>query len=354
MILQRELLEIFLSGLSVRQRETDSLMETLEPEKLASKLDCAALVSGNLYNNTRSKNYNKKRRWCSLHKTNSHSDNECLIQKDQHLSHGNIYNKQNFLVETRPCDEAKVAISIQGSQNIYPAIIDTGATSVYVNPKEVPNLDSRKLNRAEMTTFGNNAIIPRTEAADIKFSFVEGEPHTYFRTEAKITPSLLVLVLIGQKLLESKKALIDYDKKNLFIENQSVPFSNIQKVQKNTCGNDSRAVQLTSNLVDTNKSLTSYEDLINELIQKFRNTNPLELDLFPEIEHSISLKPFHDLYEKRTKPYSFSYDKLETIQKEISNLLEKQMIIPANSPITLTSFLVKKRALRKRDKCGLY
>ena len=95
-VLDREMLQVFLSRLPYNLRQTASRLGILNLEELAEKLDPSIFLMQNLNLNTSTKenfikNYFLKKtryrergkKFCPYHKTSSHSENDCYVLKKE-------------------------------------------------------------------------------------------------------------------------------------------------------------------------------------------------------------------------------------------------------------------------------
>ena len=201
---------IFLNGLSFKQREHASLMNTLVPEEIAQKLDTAKLIAGEQQQRN-SPHFqgpsHKQREKCSIHNTYFHTNAQCREQQKK---------PRNLHVSTTK-DSTYVNINFEGTKNLTPALIDTGADRVFVNPEMLDIELKTEKNEPTLTTFGNNDSTFLNEKTKLRIIFPEADPHTIYKIDALVCRDLPVPILLGGTFLESHKVLIDYSSKEIQI-----------------------------------------------------------------------------------------------------------------------------------------
>ena len=265
---------IFLNGLSFKQREHASLMNTLVPEEIAQKLDNAKLIASEQQQRN-SPHFqgpsHKQREKCSIHNTYFHTNAQCWEQQKK---------PRNLHVSTTK-DLTYVNINFEGTKTLIPALIDTGADRVFVNPDLLDIELKTEKNEPILTTFGNNDSTFLNEKAKLRIIFPEADPHTIYKIDALVWRDLPVPILLGRTFLESHKVLIDCSSKEIQINGYKIHFTStsIERSTGNVLEQSKEPANETQEEAQKNEEQL-FKDKIRCLIHEFNQSNPKKLSLF--------------------------------------------------------------------------
>ena len=281
-LLEREILQIFLNGLPFHLRQMAASQRTLQLKELATKLDDAVFISKNLkhksinnFKNYRNKNFVKK--WCDLHKTNSHSNHECYKQNQRKQ---NNFERENKKLEERLfCPRVKILL--KSSQEPVKALLDSGSSRTLINPKHIKILNKEPLEKPIMFNCSNNQKTSCYEKSLLKFSFPEGDRNSFFSHEIILSQYIPDTMIIGLDFMKKVEGNIMFGKDTFDIHDISIPLILDNSINKK------------ENFQNNDKKILSTKNIdikdIKSLIEYTKSVYSKHIGVFPNYEHKIEL-----------------------------------------------------------------
>ncbi|CAK4618419.1 unnamed protein product, partial [Aphanomyces euteiches] len=281
-------------------------------------------------NNKKSSFTKREQKWCSLHKTKSHSDQECKTQKkskaetnfiDVESTIGSedeclhIFDPSNYTTMENTC-------IIQRQDNTLQALLDTGASVSVINHSIAgPNL--RPCSKKLLTAIGSMQSSYEVDMAIIfpQFTKHRSIPWTFYAIKNLHKP-----IIIGRDILDKMEIIVDFKQKRLVWDELSISMSpNEAEIPTDTN---------IQNTVNTN-DITEPDDEILQAIPSnlssqqhsqasvmFSNFKTLfhGLGTMQGQPYVIPMKPNHK--PAHTRPY------LAAVKAEIQRLIEMDVIKP--------------------------
>ena len=340
-LLECEILQIFLNGLPFHLQQMAASQGTLQLEELATKLDNAVFISNNLkhksinnFKNYRNKNFVKK--WCDLHKTNSHSNHECYKQNQRKQ---NNFERENKKLEERLfCPRVKILL--KSSQEPVKALLDSGSSRTLINPKHIKILNKEPLEKPIMFNCSNNQKTSCYEKSLLKFSFPEGDRNSFFSHEIILSQYIPDTMIIGLDFMKKVEGNIMFGKDTFDIHDISIPLILDNSINKK------------ENFQNNDKKILSTKNIdikdIKSLIEHTKSVSSKYIGVFPNYEHKIELFSDVNTLNKRIKPFRFCSEDISEINKQLDYMLKEDIITPSTSNICSAAFLVGKKNGKKR------
>ena len=276
---------------------------------------------------------NNSRRFCSFHRTNSHSDEECRRNRRNYESRGNEEKSERrtfFLEEPQKMVKTLEIRIIIGSSEIN-AILDTGCFHSLI-PSTIAKDEHLEIKESKssrtLTTISKEEIMTSLES-EFEFS-VKEMPEMKLKTSALVVTNMQPFIILGLKFIQENNCLLDFSTSTIRIKGRSFPLSrqNVDNAEP-----DREISEKTSALNIQNYST------IQRKIEKLSNMK-LKENTFLGVEHSIKLiseKPISQ------KAYAIPLKLQQQVKDEVKRLLEMKLIRKSQSNFASPAFPLVKR-----------
>ncbi len=152
-------------------------------------------------------------------------------------------------------------------------------------------------------------------------------------------------LIIGSNFFEAQKATLNYADKSLNIDSISVPYIGSHLTQSSKTPlpiKDINSIPAKYSIPYKPKS-ENYEKKIKSLINTNSKITYDNYGTLPNYTHNITLKENADLCSKRIEPFRFTNKDENSLLEIITDLLDKNIIIPSSSKYCSPAFLTKKK-----------
>ena len=329
----RELFEFFIGGpnhnekMILIEREIFSIEEA---HNLLSRIEATrTYYQQSEYNISKSnpRNTTTEKKYCTYHKTNKHSSNECKVlsnKSNDKYSHRNngvshtIHTRMEKLA-SRDLLVPKVTINNEHDTRI---IIDSGADYDFIFQEAVDAFSLKPYNTTKFSVeLADGSSVTVNQMVSFTLTF-QNIPHVMFKTYAYILPGLLNTLNLGFKFLAEHNLVID-PKEKMILQRDTVFGST-----------DNR---LTSN--SPIKSEENIKDDIIHLVELQKSKNP-SIGNIPNIEHEIPLTTNKPIMSREYQVPSALKGELENTLRELE---ENKIIRRSHSKFSSPVFLIPKK-----------
>lgn len=168
------------------------------------------------------KSHSEKPKFCKIHKTTSHDDNECRSQK----KNNNASDKSYALVEgyIQP-QNIELNVTINGQQT--KALVDTGSVYNYVTQHMVDkaNLKTRDLGKFAIAEMANGDTIRIEKESQVQFNLINNL-NVIYNELFRIIPESSASMILGMNFLQKNDAIINMKEGLITIDGLGVEILN--------------------------------------------------------------------------------------------------------------------------------
>ncbi|KAG0442508.1 Transposon Tf2-9 polyprotein [Dictyocoela muelleri] len=343
---------LYLSQQSINDRNTaidnllkieNSLIMIFEKQKINDSMNAENirnnnnnLVANKLMNNGKDPFIKK---WCSIHKTSSHNDNECYFKKRNDIEKSGKFkqddlNKKHFnyiIFESfSKLKILKIKLNINNVE--YSGIIDTGATNSFLSNKIVDKHELKIKGESNNVTLADGSHISSLGKIILSFGILNNK----FKHKFTVLKNLENDIILGLDFLINQKVNIDLKEMKFNIGNISLNLEKDDFYAKHYSPENSLFDNEKLNFLNAKEN---YELKINNMIKKFESTN-IKLGKIPSHKFKINLKENKII---NRKPYPLPYKYYEGVKSEIKNLLKQGIIRHSTSEYSSPAFPIIKR-----------
>ncbi|KAG0440262.1 hypothetical protein DMUE_1867 [Dictyocoela muelleri] len=166
------------------------------------------------------------RNYCSFHRTNTHSDKECLAQNksrtsqptNKHNAYKNTKNAEKtshsdnkVLAVREPIPNIKsIKIPIKIAKKEFSAVLDTGSIYNYISDKELKNIGTYKelATNQKIIKMANGIKTQTNTLIELEFTIFENS-HSKFRDRFYVLNELNNAFLLGMGFINKNKIVLD-------------------------------------------------------------------------------------------------------------------------------------------------
>lgn len=272
---------------------------------------------------------------CKLHKTNTHTDDECLVQKKKKYPLKRE-NKEEMKVikESDNClNSIYFGCMLNNSRNIYKALIDSGSTKSYISNRIV---EKENLNVCNYESFrvilanGNEEIVMSSTVINL----INKGSQKEYKVKLYILKTLTEDIILGNDFLNSFNCIINYNTRKLKTSLESIDLE--QNENDNIFKNNvpDRELLEASKLLNIGLTILDEIDVIlNDYKSKLKD-EPIE-----GYEYSIKLSTKPPV---TSKPYPIPLKYHNKFKEELKRLTDKGIIKRSTSPYSTPVFVTEK------------
>ena len=402
-LLDRELTNFFLRGLITSERTKAIELIDRPLSVIAKQLDNTTFLQNkfnipnktfsNHNNNTRhyekqnnnspsSPSSSSSRTYCSYHKMNGHSNEECYSQNHNKASSSNYQSSNrgnnnrfsnnnsntnnnksnNYLISESP--KSKVSkIELMGyiEDKKVSVNVDTGSAKSYANRNILQKAFIKSLPHSFNIRTANGDSCAVTEQADITLRLHQ-IPNQTFTVSCYVLNDLPVDINLGLDFLQENHVEISMRDNSLTFNGVpiEIPVSESDAHSKlplaeeklyERCKTDSLNNMITYINKDNNNPKDNLEiqgseeskhlhPIIEELVERQQQSNP-ELGRIEGVTHQIQTSISNISITAR--PFPVPHKLADAMSNEINDLLQKGIIIPSNSSVASRCFLIPRK-----------
>ena len=363
---KREITDFFLNGLPGHLQEAATALGHLSLDDMALKLEEIEIIRAKFHNNSHNNNnnntnyYNKKtnydrkdnsfkknstrewkKKWCSFHKSTSHTDAECKAK------HGSSSDHNNSILSGCTRSSKEIELPAKLSDTPVTVLLDTGASTSYINATLASNMEKTILDTSFVVQLGNGTKETITEKVQAKITFDQIPGSTYIAC-LYIQNGLPVDINLGRDFLWEQSADLLFSESKIRIGENTIEMPNKKALNLVINTPDETLIELvdhepklaltdSSTQVHEPKVATTKERTI-ELIEDYKKSNSV-LGTIPNVKHTIEISKEPKML-KRT--FRGGGDQRVLIQKELDELSKMGVIRPSKSPFASPAFTVPK------------
>ncbi|KAG0420637.1 hypothetical protein EQH57_0071 [Dictyocoela roeselum] len=160
-------------------------------------------------------------KYCTLHKTSSHNNDECRKQQGGKNEHNKRSASKNYLM-SEPCPPAKIVkIPIDINGNEISGIIDTGSDKNFITAKiaNENDLNPRKMEKEENVQIADGRYITIKREIDLNFSLLN-DSQTMYQSKFHVIEEQTDDAIIGMQFLKENDAIIDFKNDKITLDNK--------------------------------------------------------------------------------------------------------------------------------------
>ena len=173
----------------------------------------------------------KPRKYCTYHKSKSHSTEECREHQKQsnkyNQHHNNRRNTNKSIIKIPENDELCPNINLTINKHRLNAIIDTGSSKNYISSKTSNKLklNPSKKHKGYLVEIGNGSKIQIEKEVQVDFH-IENNSANINRTTFDIMPSQTESIILGMQFLREKETTINLKSNFITINNREFELNN--------------------------------------------------------------------------------------------------------------------------------
>ncbi|KAG0435475.1 Retrovirus-related Pol polyprotein from transposon 17.6, partial [Dictyocoela muelleri] len=254
-----------------------------------------------------------KNKWCDLHKSKSHSNDQCLVQKKDaknKINHINDYTLLYIFINSLFSKYTKV-------------LIDSGASKSFIN-FDIINKKGISFSKESKINIKTATGQTQTTLGTIDM-YMKIENEDEFNVKLNIVKNLHEDIILGIDFLKYTDARIDIKNSYLHLPKKSIKFND-----KNTSDN--------IYLKKDNES-KSVENKLKDIINKYNGS----IDKNNPIFNSTFTIPINETEMPILKPYRIPLHLEDLLETEIKELLQKGIITRSKSLFASPCFIKKKQ-----------
>ena len=350
---RRDRFEFFMNGLSLDQKLKIIEKQIFDPKEAVEYMSGqSALINqfcemknnqsviNHTYKESESGIPSPKKVFCSYHKSNRHSNEECKAQKNPsknstkpNVRNNNFQDSKSLLIQDKIPNIKGTEILIEINGQKCKAILDSGSDFSLINHSLSTNLNLTKKTRNIPIVFksigGDEIESIHSSITDMK---IEGIIKKSFIIELLFIPTTINEIILGKDFLVKYNVILNFHNQCIIIDNDYVkmPINDNTRqlsepdrliVEKNTC--------FVSQTAKLPSEIDNFLLKTNTLIGKIRN-----------IKHTIPLKEKKFIQKK---PYPIPYPLISQTKAEINRLLTLNIIRKSQSHFASPAFPILKK-----------
>ena len=335
----RELEDIFMKGLTNRERQLVINKGLQSPDEIATFLDKVRdMEKRYLYLETpntsrgyvpkreiqestqRPRSFNNRHKtsnkWCTLHRTNTHDNYQCLAQ--QNRKEKESYENKSLTIKPNDfkIEEKHGNIELLGKfENQKVSIgIDTGSTFTFINPQLTRPPAIKKINEPIELKTANGTTAHVNEETKIDFS-IDSLPKQTFKARAFLLNNLPVDINLGCDFLREHRALVDFDNGKLKLGTGEIELPQSGRQEGET-------------------------DQLKSIIEQFHQ---LPEKIQPISNESLTLTLKENAKLPTAVPYRCPLSMRQAYKESIDTLLKEGIIQESTSPCASAAFPIEKK-----------
>jgi hypothetical protein len=280
----------------------------------------------NNFRSDKSEHNHKQRKYCKLHKTSSHGDEECRAQnKLEHKKSGSNTIKEpkspkNFIELEGKIDEKRVKV-----------LFDTGSTYNYINKNIIKELNKKPIDTETNTVeLANGSNVAINQEIKLKMHLEADTSRTYNVT-FKIMQNLTTDIILGLAFLFDNESIIDMKEGILTIDGKHYEFptySDQSYIHEKFIADKTKIMLVKSP-----------KECVEELIKKCKIENPI-LGTMEDVDHNIILNNETPVI---SKPYPIPHTLKNPTRIELNRLLNLGIIKESKSAYCSPAFPLLKK-----------
>jgi hypothetical protein len=282
-----------------------------------------------LKNSNDFKETNPKSKWCKLHRTATHSDQECFKQQRKKPDE----SKKTMLIKEQTSQQDLIKLHAYINDTPCIVVIDIGSQHSFINKKVSERFKKDEIIKTTPLTIemanGEHVIIK--EKMNIGLRIGEKSNKT-INVDLRVFENLKADVLLGEDSLLEYNCKIDYDTEMVTIAGIKHMFGSTKTGEKDF--NPDKEIISKSNL-----NFMKKQESLKETIRQAMISNPL-VGRIDAVTHRIHLKTNTPIAQK---PYPVPFKLWNPIKDEIKRLIEFKIIRESDSEYAAPAFPILKR-----------
>ncbi|MGL5708363.1 MAG: reverse transcriptase domain-containing protein, partial [Aeromonas sp.] len=308
-------------ALSVIHQTEEILIKTFKPEKYKGQES---------KDSKKMNNHDFKQKWCSFHKVNSHSTDECRSKPDNTTKER--HNKTFSLIDKRP-QIGVIKLPIEINNVAANAIIDSGSSYSYIPESRVKEMNLKAQHHSPINSeTADGRTIEVNKITNTEMSFKE-IPNAAYKLKAFILQTSGSDLILGSDFLTANYVIINYSVPFISIDGHEVEIADSKQtdiLSPDNCLRDkTRILKIET---DSNKRL---ESIVGIAKQK----NP-KLGTIKGVFHEISTIPHKPI---QSRGYPIPQKHRDKTLAELDLLLSQNIIRPSNSKYASPAYPILKR-----------
>ncbi|KAG0437866.1 Transposon Tf2-8 polyprotein [Dictyocoela muelleri] len=264
--------------------------------------------------------YERLRKYCDIHKSKSHSNEECRKQKSGNKNDTEKVQPKGFAMCEQSIKPKIVEIQIKIADEFQNALVDTGATYNFISDELSKKSDSPQLKLSKPveveTASGDHITCEYTKFMDFQ---IKGDKQITYKSLFYIFPSKTSKVILGMQFLQENDAIINIKENFITLDNREYE------------------IELSGNKLDKNDEIIiekskiySLDDInpkFERLIHEYKLKNP-EIGHIKTVKHEIKLNnEFHPKFKEYTVPLHLRNELNEHLQElERLNIISRKEV----------------------------
>ena len=285
-----------------------------------------------------------KTKYCSIHKTHSHSNEECRSNLPRRDIPGKGEPRTKFPNwERKTSDKTmiindagtpidRIPIEVEIAKYTCQGILDTGAYRTLISQEllaKLPDVKETTLAEEKRFTIANGDQITAKKVVDVVMSLKEFGEERY-KTECYVVDKLPEEVILGLEFMHRNKVKIDFDEMNMAVNGR------FKALNKGILEQISIPDKI---IMEKSQCYRTIEEKVNDMLAEMAEDSN-DMGKFPGTKHEICLENETPI---ANKPYKIPHKILPSVEEEVGKLLEKGVIRKSDSPYASPAFPILKR-----------
>ncbi len=276
------------------------------------------------------------KKWCPLHRSNTHSELECFtlknrMQTKKNSKDENFKKDQGRFKIIKEVNSAPKRIVLKGTINEEEVDLqlDTGATGNFITDNQAENMKLVIDPFSIPIELGNGETIQGKGEVSFEVEMLQ-IPGTFYRIRALVIPGKGKEIILGMKFLSENGAMLDLEQGLIRIDGRDIEMPKFEGEFKTTP---------EGIIAETFKGISENNESLNEIIKMHRLSNPKTGNI-KGYYHEIELK---DEIVVQEPSYGIPFKLYDRLKEEVENLKNEGIIRTSTSKYSSPSFVLEKK-----------
>ncbi|KAG0441354.1 Transposon Tf2-6 polyprotein [Dictyocoela muelleri] len=284
------------------------------------------------YNNHKRNIGIEDKKYCNFHKTRSHSNEECRVNKKKSKNENNENNNKSYALR-EPINTPKIIeIPIKIDNKSFTSMVDTGSVENFI-PEKIASeqkLEQKDLENEKTVEVANGSLVKIKKYCDVKFQIMNDE-NIFYKSKFMILPHPCNVLILGMRFLTENDTIINLKDGIISLDGKEYE---VKARIPNFVAPDNDISRKTKIF-----SVKSVYSEINETINKAKIHNP-EIGNIQIAKHKIELT---GKFECAPREYPVPIGLQDEVKQHIKTLIKNDIIEEKESEIISPAFIIKKR-----------
>ncbi|KAG0420322.1 Transposon Tf2-9 polyprotein, partial [Dictyocoela roeselum] len=281
------------------------------------------------FNQRDNQKYKRNTKYCELHKSNTHSNEECRARKHNDSS---TEERKSYAVREPPVQPRVIEIPIRIKDTEIKAMIDTGSADNFISEKfaDEHNIEKLTLDCEKMVEIANGSTMQIKKFSELEFQ-IQNDKHITYKSSFLLLSNPNCIMILGMKFLMENDAQVNLKDGIINLDGREYEID-----LKTNCRNEA-----DDNILNKTKIFTMKNNEVDEkeLIEHAKRQNPL-LGNIKIVKHKIELlKDFTNKFKEYPVPIGIQPE----VVNHLKELMQQGIIEEKSCDAVSPAFVIKKK-----------